>query len=93
MLKINGKNNIASPSVGSPQSVGNSSDLDKNVPVKDTELDFRLSHSNKGKSSTIETENLSRHVTPAKILPTRKSLNLVHNLVRQKQIGLKALEP
>ena len=34
-VKINGKNTIASPSVGSPQSVGNSSDLDKNAPVKD----------------------------------------------------------
>ena len=44
MLKINGKNKIASPSVGSPQYMGNLSDLYKNVPVKDTELDFRLSH-------------------------------------------------
>ena len=31
----------------------------KNVPAKDTEPDVRFSHLNKGKSSTIETENLS----------------------------------
>ena len=39
--------------------MGNSSDLDKNVPVKNTELDVRLSRSNKDKSSTIKTETLS----------------------------------
>ena len=48
--KIDGKNAIASPSVDSSQSVGHTIDLDKNVPVKNTELNFRFSHSNKGKS-------------------------------------------
>ena len=57
--KADGKNAIASPSVDSPQSVGQTIDLDANVPVKNTELDFRFSHLYKGKSSTIKTENLS----------------------------------
>ena len=47
------KNTPASPSIG------NSSDLDINVPVKNTELDVRFSCSNKDKFSTIKTGNLS----------------------------------
>ena len=64
-VKIDGKNTITSPSAGSPQSVGQTIDLDENVPVKDTELDFRFSRLNKGKSSTIETENLSTEAPDA----------------------------
>ena len=50
------ENTPASPSSG------NSSDLDKNVPVKNTELDVRLSHSNKDKSSNVNTETLSAEI-------------------------------
>ena len=41
---------------------GNSSDLDVNVPVKNTELDVWFSCSDKDKFSTIETGNLSAEI-------------------------------
>ena len=45
--------------------MGNPSDLDKNAPVEDTELDFSFSHSNEDKCSTTKTEDLSAEAPDA----------------------------
>ena len=58
-IKNDGKNAITSPSIDSPQSVGDSRDLNENIPGEDTELNFSLSHLDKGKCSTTRTEEWS----------------------------------
>ena len=69
-VKNDGKIAITSPSIDSPQSVGDSRDLDENIPGEDTELNFSLSHLDKGKCSTTRTEEWSTNSQYEKCAPS-----------------------